>query len=128
MGSLADQIRAAQDLAREQVACPEWNTTLWVRTPAGSEREKWEGTNVEPKSGNVVHLQMRARLLVKVVEDEAGKPVFTEADVAWLSDKSSAVLGRLFDVATRLAGISKGEGGEEKKSSETTPAAVLPTA
>ncbi len=126
MGSLADRIKAAQDLPREKVPCPEWDTDLWVRTPAGGEREAWEGSNVvaSGKNTSIVHVQMRARLLVKVIEDESGKAVFSDDDVAWLTTKSALVLDRLFDVATRLAGITK---GDEKKSSAPTPAADSPT-
>ena len=130
---LAEQILQAQDLPREAVECPEWGkgqggkpVTVFVRKPSGLELDAWDNANVrvlpdgrrEPDLNNA-----SARLLVKVLEDENGRRLFTDAQAPLLGKKAGDVLGRLFAVAVRLSGRREGD----RKNSGPTPAGASST-
>jgi hypothetical protein len=88
------------------VNVPEWGVKVTIRTMSGAERERLELANRTAGDDD----QWRGRLLVATVSDEANAaPVFTMADAAALSAKSSAVLGRLATVATELNRIGDAE-------------------
>ena len=72
-------------------------------------------TRVESKA-------MRARLCSLTVVGENDIRLFTADDVAALGQKSAAALERVFDVAMKLAGMSKDEVEKLGKDSEETPA------
>ena len=50
---------------------------------------------------------IRAKLASWCCVDAQGGRLFTESDVQALGGKSAAALGRIFDVATRLSGITE---------------------
>lgn len=97
-----DSILKADDLPREEVQVPEWGGSVLVRTMSGSERDRFEANHLKNPDRDV-----RARLAVATVCDEAGKPLFSEADVATLGTKSAAALDRILPVAMKLNGIGK---------------------
>ena len=108
MGTLRDAILNAQDLPTEEVATDEWGAfgfpTVRVRGLTAGEREKWErsiGSDDDGKKPTMI----REKLVALTVVDDQGNPEFTEADVAMLSNQSSAVIVRLFDAARRLSGM-----------------------
>ncbi len=124
---LSEQILAAQDLPREAVECPEWGAgadgkplVLWVRKASARELSDWDqGNAVFDKEGNLKEILRHnsgVRLLVKVLETEDGRRVFTDAQAEALSAKAGDVVVRLSEVAIRLAGR-----GAAKKNSGTTP-------
>ena len=50
---------------------------------------------------------IRAKLVARCIIEDDGTPMFTQQDVHALGLKSSAALDRVFEVASRLSGISK---------------------
>ena len=97
---LRSKILAAEDLTREAVWIPEWETKVWVRTMTGAQRDTWEReVAAEMKDGTV---NVRARLALLTVCDEQGKVLFSERDLLSLAGKSAAALDRIFEVAARL--------------------------
>ncbi len=112
MGSLRDDILAAEDLPREPVATPEWEPAVpkvWVRGLTAAERDAYEqgllvsGRGVTRVKDRVENL--RAAFCVRIMVDEAGERVFTDADVTALGDKSGAVLDRIWDKGRELSGM-----------------------
>lgn len=106
-----DAILAADDLEKELVAVPEWGGDVWVRCMTGTERDEWEASVVQmdnkgqnPKADL---RNIRAKLVVRCVIDEAGVRLFGEDDTVALGAKSAAALDRLYAVAARLSKISK---------------------
>lgn len=101
-----DAILTADDIRFEEVPVPEWGGTVRVRSLIGSERDEYEaaiaGDGTKPDLTN-----LRARLVAKAVVDEAGKRVFSDADVAKLGMKNAAALNRVFDVVRALSGLTK---------------------
>ena len=95
----------------EKVDVPEWGGHVFVRTLPATDLDDFEGENYIVK-GRVVEMNRRnyrARLLVRAICDEEGKPLFTLKDVDALGKKSGTAMTRIFLVAQRLNGL----GGEE---------------
>jgi hypothetical protein len=117
----ADQILEADDLVTEDVETPEWGGTVRVKALTGTERDSYEAACVLERpvlnaKGKVVRGQteykrnlsnVRAKLVVRSIVDEAGQRIFKDSDAAALGGKSSAALDRVFDVAARLSRLSE---------------------
>ncbi len=71
------------------------------------------GANTAPdiaKTGGGINLHnIRAKLAIATIVDEDNKPVFDEADIEKLGNKSCAALDRVFAAAQRLNLISDTE-------------------
>jgi hypothetical protein len=119
-------ILAAQDIATEDVAVPEWGGTVRVRGLTGRERDEYESHLLDQR-GKRMKVDMRdarARLVALSVIDAEGKPVFTAAHVETLGTKSAAALDRIYDVAARLSGISDEDMDELTGNSAATASAA----
>lgn len=118
-----DQILSSTDLKRELVDVPEWGGSVYVRELTATERDELELAcwQESQRSGRPLARHYRARLVAMSVCDENGKPLFTASDVDALAAKSGRVIGRLTDVAGRLAGISKADREELEGNSEAAP-------
>jgi len=110
------QILTPRQLKREQVAVPEWGGDVWVRTMTGAERDDYEQEYLEAKkvAGDRIP-NLRARLLARTLCDADGKSLLTTADVDALGAQPADVLARLFNVASRLNGLSKADAEELEK-------------
>ena len=117
-----EQILAAPDLASEVVPVPEWNGEVIVRALSEAERQTLLADYDEKA------LDTRAKLCALAIVDEAGKPLFSPADVQALQGKNAAAIDRVFEVAKRLGGLGKGEIEEAKKNSASTTTAASPSA
>lgn len=113
--SLKDDILTADDLATRPVKVPEWRTkangnkplTIHLRTLTGTERDAFEESFADKKTGKSNYANFRARLLVRcIVDPDTGELVFTERDVVKLGKKSAAAINRLFSVAQEMNGIT----------------------
>ena len=108
--SLRETILQAQDIKTEQVKVPEWNATVNVRGLTAGERDDFEASwFVMDASGEMVRsiANLRARLCVRSVVDENGNRLFTDADTEALGQKSGRAMDRIYEVASRLSGLSK---------------------
>lgn len=109
--ALRDQILGADDRPREAVACPEWGATVFIRTMSGLERDAFEIEQLtlresDPGNKRANLSNFKARLCVRCAVDENGEPIFKPGDAAALGAKSSKVLARLYDAASRLNGLA----------------------
>ncbi len=102
-----DAILAAPDITTEDVAVPEWGGTVRVRGLNARQRDAFESSLMvnNGKRQTVSLTGARARLAALSIVDDDGNPVFTEADVSALGEKSGAAMDRVFAVASRLSGI-----------------------
>lgn len=113
----AADILAVQDGASETVPVPEWGGDVIIKAMTGTERDAFEaGMWV---SGQLDRRNYRSKLLVKVLVNENGTRIFTDAQAADLGKRSAAVIDRLYDVAARLSGLSDAEQEEMEGNSET---------
>lgn len=106
-----DQILAADDLPFEDVDVPEWKGTVRVRTMTGSERDDFEASIYETVGDKVSvnRKDFRTKLLSKTLVDDKGQRLFTDKEIVQLGGKSAKPIGRLFEVAQRLNGMSAAE-------------------
>jgi hypothetical protein len=125
-----DTILKAADLITEQVEVPEWGGSVLVRAMNGAERDQYEKSVLVRKGKNteVNLVNARAKLVALTVVDEAGKRLFTDGDVAALGQKSAAALNRIFNVATRLSGITEEDVEELTEELKESPFDVSPSA
>lgn len=102
-------ILTANDIVKEIVNVPEWGGDVYVRGMTGRQRDQFEASIIQTR-GNDRSLNMdniRAKLASMTICDEEGKRIFTDADIAELSNKSAVALQRIFTVAQRLSGIGE---------------------
>lgn len=103
------QILEVNDLTTEDVEVPEWGGTVRVKTLRGRERDEFEKSTVIRKGNNVRQNMdnFRAKLIALCAVDEDGVALFASRDVHGLGLKSAAALERVFEVCTRLNGMTK---------------------
>ena len=114
-----DQILQAKDIQTEEVPVPEWGGAVLVRGLTGEERDGYEASIMSLR-GTDAQLNLRnarAKLVVKSVVDADGARLFSDQDVAALSNKSAAALQRVFEVAQRLSGLTANDVEELTKNS-----------
>lgn len=123
------QILDAQDIKTETVSVPEWGGEVRVRALSAAERDQFEDKVVkrDGKRSRVVLTDIRARLAAICMVDEAGKRLFSDAEMAELTKKSAAALQRVFEVAQRLAGITDEDTEELEKNFGSVPADDSPS-
>lgn len=112
-----DAILAAKTLKTEQVHVPEWTDpatgadTVMVRELSGRERDEYEASMAVQRGGKMIPdiRNLRAKLVARSVIGEDGGPVFAPEDVDILGELSAAALDRVFEVASRLSGLSEAD-------------------
>lgn len=105
-----ESILAANDLKTEDVDVPEWGGVVRVATMTGTARDAWEQSLVPTNKGDAPNVaNIRARLVVSCVVDEAGARMFKDSDAAALGAKSAAALERVAKVCQRLNGLTSEE-------------------
>jgi len=121
--ALRELIKAAPDIRSEEVTVEEWGITVLVKGMSGRQRDAFEASMMDRAGKGKPKLvldDIRAKLVVRSVYTTDGKePVFTDADVLWLTHKSAAALQKLFNVAQRLSGVTDDDVEELAKNSSS---------
>lgn len=117
-----EEILNIPDIQIEDVFVPEWNTNVRVRGLTGTERDAFEEASLQRygKKGQTREVNLkdfRARLSAWSMVDENGKRLFSDSDIPALGKKAAAALQRIFDVASRLSGLSESDVDELIKNS-----------
>lgn len=104
-----EAILKANDIEKREVYIPEWGGSVYVRGMTGRERDQFEATIIRQRGRNTeINMKnARAKLVVMCTVDQEGNRLFTDADVALLSEKSAKALDRIFVVAQELSGITR---------------------
>ncbi len=110
-----EQILKAKDLKTEKVTVPEWGGDVIVQTMTGKQRDDFEQSIVQGKKLKLSNI--RAKLCQISIVDNSGVLLFNSNDIAILGGKSAAALDRIYDVASRLSGISKDDVEDLEKNS-----------
>lgn len=111
MALTAEQVLAASDIETEAVDVPEWGGKVNIRGLTAAQRDRYdrEIVNID-KQGNtsIGRLEnLRALLVVRCLVDDEGDRLFKDSQARELGEKSSVVIGRLWDVAARLSGMAQ---------------------
>lgn len=118
-----DQILKHKDLKTEVVNVPEWGGDVIVSTMTGHARDAWEFEVVaarkkaERDNKPFVMSNLRASLVARVLVDEDGQRIFSDADIEALGKKSGSALDRIYEVATKLNHLTKSDQEELTKNS-----------
>ena len=100
----------------ESVPVPELDADACVRVVGFTARERadfetsLQGPKGRPSKSKIA--QIRERLVIATCRDDAGNPLFTEADIDALSNVSVTVISRLADAAQRVCGMADSDVGE----------------
>ena len=105
------QILDALDLKTEDVEVPEWGGTVRVRGLTGTQRDAYQFSivHIEGNKATSDLTNVSAKLVAASLIDEQGNLLFDEAEVNALGRKSAGALQRVFEVASRLSGLSKAD-------------------
>lgn len=107
---IREQVKQADDQKIDgPIGCPEWGVQVYVRGLRGSERD-WLEESMLVKSGKQRKLTMadfRAKVVMLSACTPVGEPIFRQGDEKWLTEKSGAVLDRIFTAAVAVSGLSK---------------------
>ena len=106
-----DQILSANDVKIKKVEVPEWGGHVFVRSMTAIQRDDFEVRHAKGTLKNY-----RATIASRTICDESGALMFSEAEIAQLSQKSSGALSRIYDVAIDLSGVSEEDAQELEKS------------
>jgi len=127
MGALTrDGILAHATLARETVDVPEWGGPVLVQELTAAQRDAFEASCVGKRGKTVTPdlSNLRAKLVIRVVVDEAGNRVFQDADAEAIGALSATAVNRVFEVGLRLSGMTPGDVEELAKNSAGEPSAA----
>ena len=94
-----DQILAADDLPRVEVAVPEWKGSVYVRALTGAERDQLERMITKDSVS-------RAKIAALCVVSEAGDRLFTDKDVDKLAAKHGGALEKIVNAALRFNAVT----------------------
>lgn len=106
--SIKDQIKNAVDIKTIAVECPEWETTVYVKSISTYDKEQWVLNRTKQIETNTVG-NLATSLLVKCCCDEEGNLIFSDEDMEWLSKKNGKAIDRLFQIASDLIFASQKE-------------------
>lgn len=123
-------ILAIPDLQTEDLFIPEWGAYVRVRGLTARERDEWEDSCLTQKGKNTtINVRnLRTKLVVRTVVDEDGQRIFSNGDAEALGEKSGAAVDRIYEVATRLSGVSERDAEELAGNSGTGQDAGSPSA
>lgn len=124
-------ILEAKDLKTEDVRVPEWDDMaedgeayVRIRMLTGTERDEYEASMVELKkdgSAKANRENVRARLLILCIVNEAGEQMFNRADIKLLGRKSAKALERIINKVNEMNGISEADLEELAEGFDSAP-------
>lgn len=109
------------DLTHEEIDIPEWGGTVRIRMLTGAERDEFEASFFDSKTGKTKSdlKNVRAKLISLCVVDENNTRIFLDSDVEKLGKKSGKVLSRIFAAAQALNGMRAEDIEATTKNSES---------
>jgi hypothetical protein len=107
MALTADQILAADDAALLEVKVKEWGGSVFIRVMSVAERDAYERMWIGKRDTGIDNF--RTEYLQRVLCDEKGSLLFTREQIEKLGQKSSAVMSRLFEKATKHNAMSEAD-------------------
>ena len=129
MSSLANKIRAAQDVAVELYEVPEWDVVVELRSMSARQRAAF-ASNIEISDNGSVKLDVnRVEMLWGTVieaccfDPDSAEKVFTADDIDWLmEEKNASVVDSLANACLAISGMgadSESDAGKDSSDSVT---------
>ena len=103
-----EEIFQKKDIQTETVNIPQWGGDVLVRGLTGKERDDFEQSIIvtKGKKEQVDRSNARAKLCALSCVDEEGNLLFKSNDIEALGKKSAGALDKIYEVASRLSGLS----------------------
>jgi hypothetical protein len=114
----AEQLLQPDDLPVEEVRVPEWGGSVHVRTLRADERDdleqKWLAIR-DAQGGSLTGF--RAFLVAFALANPDGTPLFADPSEVYctIGQKRASAVDRVFEVASRMNGVSKKDEEELEK-------------
>lgn len=104
-----EAILNAKDIGVREVEVPEWGGVVLVRGMTGRERQEYEEFLSKGKRGKQEITPRFAveKIVATCTVDQDGNRLFTDEELALLSNKSIKALMRIATVAMELSGLTK---------------------
>jgi len=129
VSSLANKIRAAQDVAVELYEVPEWDVVVELRSMSARQRAAF-ASNIEISDNGSVKLDVnRVEMLWGTVieaccfDPDSAEKVFTADDIDWLmEEKNASVVDSLANACLAISGMgadSESDAGKDSSDSVT---------
>lgn len=111
-----DAILSCNDITTRNVHVPEWGGDVRIKMLTGAEREQLE-SRIQAFNNNRVGKKQAVRAIAVVMSavSEDLQPLFTDADVEPLAQKSGAALDRIFEGVLSLNAMSKKDAADLEK-------------
>lgn len=119
---LREAILSQRTLRRQEVHCPEWGVTFFIREMTGTERDEWD-QSLTRGNGKVDISNIRARLVAQCAVDTEGNRIFSMADAVALGQVSAKALDRCAKVAQKVNGLTEDDLEDAKGNSSGVPSA-----
>ena len=115
-----EQVLATKPVLKE-VEVPEWGGSVWIRPVTLGEQGKLANAGVKfEKADPSARLKgTTVALIIWVVSDENGTPLFGDTDIPALMNQPAAVFLRLQDAILELSGLTESSRTELEKNSGT---------
>lgn len=127
--SLRETILTSSYAKLRPLHVPEWGCDVYVKALTARERDQFEIEMDDLKAAGRNRLEnIRARLVAKTLCDESGTLQFSETDLDTLGSQPASALARVFDLATKLAGMGRNDLDELAAELKNGRAASSPTA
>lgn len=116
-------------LPRETLEIPELGGSVIIKGMSGSDRDAWEKSLIvgRGKRRDVNTENVRAKLAVRCLVNDAGERLFSDGEAVLLGQLSASILNRIYETAQKLSGVSDEDVDELKKASETVVGSGSPT-
>lgn len=103
-----EDILGVTDISYEIVPVPEWHGSVRIRGLRGAERDEYEMSMVQQRGKDVKvnMVNIRAGLVARVICDQNGNRLFTDADIGLLGQKSAIALERVYERAAVLSALT----------------------
>jgi hypothetical protein len=114
-----ENIISAYDSRIEPVDVPEWGGMVYVKTMTGTERDLFDRMVLEGRGSdkNANIRNFRAKICVCCLCDSEGTRLFTDGEIEALGKKSSIVLDRISEVASKMNALGRADIEELEKNS-----------
>ena len=118
-----EQVLATRPALKE-VEVPEWGGSVWIRPVTLGEQGKLANAGVKfEKADPSARLKgTTVALIIWVVSDENGNPMFAESDIPALMNQPATIFLKLQDAILELSGLTEASRAEIAKNSESVPA------
>lgn len=115
-----EQVLATRPALKE-VEVPEWGGSVWIRPVSLGEQGKLAdaGHKFEKADPSARLKGTTVKLVIWVVSDESGVPIFSDTDLPALMNQPASVFLRLQDAILELSGLTEASRAELEKNSET---------